>query len=103
MNFASDAFDFDLLVDTLRRLKEGKKVDVPIYNFVTHSRESKTMSMYGANVLVFEGILAFHKAEVLDLLDMKVFVDTDSDIRLSRQSLSFNLMSTAVSAGFSTG
>ena len=80
-----DAFDFDLLVDTLRRLKEGKKVDVPIYNFVTHSRESKTMSMYGANVLVFEGILAFHKAEVLDLLDMKVFVDTDSDIRLSRR------------------
>ena len=43
------------------------------------------MSMYGANVLVFEGILAFHKAEVLDLLDMKVFVDTDSDIRLSRR------------------
>ena len=101
MNPAPDAFDFDLLVDTLRRLKEGKKVDVPIYNFVTHSRESKTMSMYGANVLVFEGILAFHKAEVLDLLDMKVFVDTDSDIRLSRES--FNLMSTAVSAGFSTG
>ena len=82
-----DAFDFDLLVDTLRRLKEGKKVDVPIYNFVTHSRESKTMSMYGANVLVFEGILAFHKAEVLDLLDMKVFVDTDSDIRLSRVAI----------------
>ena len=80
-----DAFDFDLLVDTLRRLKEGKNVDVPIYNFVSHSRESKTTSMYGANVLVFEGILAFHKAEVLDLLDMKVFVDTDSDIRLSRR------------------
>ena len=75
----------NIYLNLTQRLKEGKKVDVPIYNFVTHSRESKTMSMYGANVLVFEGILAFHKAEVLDLLDMKVFVDTDSDIRLSRR------------------
>lgn len=80
-----DAFDFDLLCQTLQRLKEGKKVDVPIYNFVTHRRETKTVSMYGANVLIFEGILAFHDKKVLDLLDMKVFVDTDSDIRLSRR------------------
>ena len=80
-----DAFDFDLLVKTLTGLKEGKKVEVPIYNFVTHRRESKTVSMYGANVLIFEGILAFHSSEVLELLDMKVFVDTDSDVRLSRR------------------
>ena len=80
-----DAFDFHLLIATLKRLKEGKHVEVPIYNFVTHRREAKTVSMYGANVLIFEGILAFHRKEVLDLLDMKVFVDTDSDIRLSRR------------------
>ena len=55
-----DAFDFELLKQTLQRLKEGKKVEVPIYNFVTHRRETKTTSMYGANVLIFEGILAFH-------------------------------------------
>ena len=55
-----DAFDFELLKETLQRLKEGKKVEVPIYNFVTHRRETKTTSMYGANVLIFEGILAFH-------------------------------------------
>jgi len=55
-----DAFDFELLKKTLQRLKEGKKVEVPIYNFVTHRREAKTTSMYGANVLIFEGILAFH-------------------------------------------
>ena len=48
----------------LQRLKEGKKVDVPIYNFVTHRREEKTMSMYGANVLIFEGILSFHNKQV---------------------------------------
>merc|ERR1712156_1152157 len=80
-----DAFDFELLVKTLRRLKAGKRVEVPIYNFVTHRRETKTTSMYGANVLIFEGILAFHDKEVLDLLDLKVFVDTDPDIRLCRR------------------
>ena len=48
----------------MQRLKEGKKVDVPIYNFVTHRREEKTVSMYGANVLIFEGILSFHNKQV---------------------------------------
>jgi uridine kinase len=70
-----------LLKDTISRLKEGRKVEVPVYNFVTHSREDKTVSMYGANVLIFEGILAFHDSQILEILDMKVFVDTDSDIR----------------------
>ncbi|GLH02024.1 Uridine-cytidine kinase [Gryllus bimaculatus] len=80
-----DAFDIDLLVETLQRLKEGKKVEVPIYNFVTHSRESRTKTMYGANVIIFEGILTFYSAAVLKMLDMKVFVDTDADIRLARR------------------
>jgi len=60
-------------------------VEVPIYNFVTHRRNDKTVSMYGANVLIFEGILAFHDKDILDMLDMKIFVDTDSDIRLTRR------------------
>ncbi|XP_065212106.1 uridine-cytidine kinase-like 1 [Planococcus citri] len=80
-----DAFDFDLLISTLQRLREGKKVDVPIYNFVTHKREARTKTMYGANVVVFEGILAFHNPEVVKMLDMKIFVDTDADVRLARR------------------
>jgi len=80
-----DAFDFELLLKTLLRLKEMKKVEVPIYNFVTHRRESKTVSMYGANVIIFEGILAFHMEEIRDTLDMKIFVETDSDVRLARR------------------
>lgn len=80
-----DAFDIDLMADVLGKLKEGKKVEVPIYNFLTHQRETVTKTMYGANVIIFEGILAFHSQEVLDLLDMKVFVDTDADIRLARR------------------
>jgi len=47
-----DSFDFKLLKETLQSLKQGKKVEVPIYNFVTHRRNEKTVSMYGANVLV---------------------------------------------------
>ncbi|GFG29352.1 hypothetical protein Cfor_10213 [Coptotermes formosanus] len=80
-----DAFDFELLAITLQRLKEGRKVEVPVYNFVTHSRESRTKTMYGANVIIFEGILAFYHAEILKMLDMKIFVDTDADIRLARR------------------
>ncbi|XP_051155349.1 uridine-cytidine kinase-like 1 isoform X1 [Leptopilina boulardi] len=80
-----DAFDFELLKATLQRLKEGRKVEVPIYNFVTHSRENRTKTMYGANVIIFEGILTFYNSDVLKLCDMKVFVDTDADIRLARR------------------
>lgn len=80
-----DAFDFDLFVETLRKLKEGKRVDVPIYNFVTHSREKFTKTMYGANVIICDGILIFANKQLLDMMDMKVFIDTDSDIRLARR------------------
>jgi uridine kinase len=80
-----DAFDFELMLDVLKKLKEGRKVEVPVYNFCTHAREAHTKTMYGANVIIFEGILTFHSAEVLDILDMKIFVDTDSDIRLARR------------------
>lgn len=80
-----DAFDFELMLEVLKKLKEGRKVEVPVYNFVTHAREATTKTMYGANVIIFEGILTFHSAEVLEMLDMKIFVDTDSDIRLARR------------------
>ncbi|BFZ00159.1 hypothetical protein BsWGS_03198 [Bradybaena similaris] len=80
-----DAFDFDLVVSTIRRLKEGKSVNVPIYNFATHAREKTMKTIYGANVVIFEGIMAFANAELVSLMDMKVFVDTDSDVRLARR------------------
>lgn len=80
-----DAFDFELIVRTLKELKLGKQVCVPIYNFTTHSREDQFKTVYGANVIIFEGILAFASKELLDLMDIKIFVDTDADIRLSRR------------------
>lgn len=80
-----DSFDIELLSATLKKLKEGRKVEVPIYNFVTHAREARTKTMYGANVIIFEGILSFHDKQIRDMLDMKIFVDTDADIRLARR------------------
>ncbi|XP_012295932.1 uridine-cytidine kinase-like 1 isoform X4 [Aotus nancymaae] len=80
-----DAFDFDLIISTLKKLKQGKSVKVPIYDFTTHSRKKDWKTLYGANVIIFEGIMAFADKTLLELLDMKIFVDTDSDIRLVRR------------------
>ncbi|KAI8374076.1 uridine kinase [Choanephora cucurbitarum] len=79
------ALDYDLLYETLIKLKEGKSVTVPIYNFSTHSREEKTTTIYGANVIIFEGILALYDKRIRDLMDVKIFVDTDADIQLARR------------------
>uniref|UniRef100_A0AAR2IZW7 Uridine-cytidine kinase n=1 Tax=Pygocentrus nattereri TaxID=42514 RepID=A0AAR2IZW7_PYGNA len=79
------AFDFQLLVTTLRKLKQGKSVKIPVYDFTTHGRQKEWKNVYGASVIIFEGIMAFADKELLQLLDMKIFVDTDSDIRLVRR------------------
>uniref|UniRef100_A0A8R1TTV8 Uridine kinase n=1 Tax=Onchocerca volvulus TaxID=6282 RepID=A0A8R1TTV8_ONCVO len=79
------AFDFDLMCETVRRLRDGKNVEVPVYDFTTHRRDKQPKLMYGADVLIFEGILAFHNEDLVDLMDMKVFVDTDPDTRLARR------------------
>uniref|UniRef100_A0A671LDS6 Uridine-cytidine kinase n=1 Tax=Sinocyclocheilus anshuiensis TaxID=1608454 RepID=A0A671LDS6_9TELE len=76
------AFDFELLVTTLRKLKQGKSVKIPVYDFTTHGCQKDWKNVYGASVIIFEGILSFADKELLQLMDMKIFVDTDSDIRL---------------------
>ncbi|KAL7056734.1 hypothetical protein AAHC03_020658 [Spirometra sp. Aus1] len=81
------AIDHELLINHLSRLREGKSVQVPEYDFKTHSRTSKTRTLYGANVVIFEGVLAFVWPDLTKLMDLKVFVDTDSDERLSRRLL----------------
>lgn len=81
-----NAFDLNLLIETLKRLKQGKQVTVPVYDFTTHSRmKGKEQIIYGANVVIFEGILAFCDNRLLELIDFKVFVDTDDDERLCRR------------------
>nr|XP_033818710.1 uridine-cytidine kinase-like 1 isoform X1 [Geotrypetes seraphini]XP_033818711.1 uridine-cytidine kinase-like 1 isoform X1 [Geotrypetes seraphini]XP_033818712.1 uridine-cytidine kinase-like 1 isoform X1 [Geotrypetes seraphini]XP_033818714.1 uridine-cytidine kinase-like 1 isoform X1 [Geotrypetes seraphini]XP_033818715.1 uridine-cytidine kinase-like 1 isoform X1 [Geotrypetes seraphini] len=80
-----DAFDFDLIICTLKKLKQGRSVKIPVYDFTSHSRKKDWKTLYGANVIIFEGIMAFADKELLKLLDLKIFVDTDSDIRLVRR------------------
>ncbi|KAF0311501.1 Uridine-cytidine kinase 2-B [Amphibalanus amphitrite] len=80
-----DMFDDQLLLDTLQDIRAGKVCNVPIYDYRTNSRLSETHKVYPADVVLCEGILVFYQPEVRELFDMKLFVDTDADIRLSRR------------------
>lgn len=80
-----DAFEFSLLYECLKKLKAGEAVDIPYYDFTTHSRKTETFHVAGAKVIIFEGILALYDKAVTRLFDMKIFVDTDADVRLSRR------------------
>lgn len=82
-----DAFDTEFMCQTLKDITEGKVVEVPTYDFVTHSRLPEKICVYPADVVLFEGILVFYTQEVRDMFHMKLFVDTDSDVRLSRRVL----------------
>lgn len=82
-----DAFDNDLMHKTLKNIVEGKTVEVPTYDFVTHSRLPETTVVYPADVVLFEGILVFYTQEIRDMFHLRLFVDTDSDVRLSRRVL----------------
>ncbi|OCT85447.1 hypothetical protein XELAEV_18023614mg [Xenopus laevis] len=82
-----DAFDNELILKTLKEIMEGKTVQIPVYDFVSHSRKEETLAVYPADVVLFEGILAFYMQEIRDMFQMKLFVDTDADTRLSRRVL----------------
>ena len=80
-----DALDDDLLVAHVAALKEGRAVEVPIYDFVRHRRTDRTRRVEPRPVVLLEGILLFVEPELRVLLDFKIFVDTDPDLRLIRR------------------
>ncbi len=80
-----DALDTGLLVEHLEALKSGQAVEVPIYDFVTHRRTAETRRVEPRPVVLVEGILLFVSPRLLGQLDFKVFVDTESDLRLIRR------------------
>lgn len=80
-----DSLDFDLLVETIGNLKKGGKTTIPVYSFTSHNRTSKTNTIYGANVIIVEGLYALHDQRLLDMMDLKIYVDTDLDICLARR------------------
>lgn len=79
------SLETELLIKHIKTLRDGKPVEVPIYDFSTHSRTSKTFTVAPHGVIVVEGILIFAEAALRKLFDVKIFVDTDSDIRLIRR------------------
>jgi uridine kinase len=80
-----DALESSLLAEHLRLLREGQSVEVPIYDFMTHTRRADTRHVDPAAVIIVEGILVFVEERVRKLLDVKIFVDTDADIRVFRR------------------
>ncbi|XP_073098609.1 uridine/cytidine kinase UKL1, chloroplastic isoform X2 [Elaeis guineensis] len=81
-----DAFDTEQLLECMGKLKSGQSVNVPIYDFKNHRRCSESFRKVNASdVIILEGILVFHDPRVRSLMDMKIFVDTDADIRLARR------------------
>lgn len=80
-----DAIDFKLLSEQLTVLKQGYPVEIPIYDFATHSRKRETLSVEPLPVILVDGILIFHSEIVCDLFDDRVFFDTPEDLRFSRR------------------
>jgi len=80
-----NSLETDLLVAHLKALKKGKPVEQPIYNFKTFRREKETTLIHPVPLIIVEGILLFSHAKLRDLLDIKIFVDTDADERLIRR------------------
>ena len=82
-----DAFDTWLMVEHIKALKEGKSVECPTYSFVEHNRTDETMPVKPSKVVIVDGILIFENEELRNIMDIKVYVDTDADIRLARRIL----------------
>mgnify|MGYP003365123895 FL=1 len=80
-----DSFETDLFVSDLRRLLRHESISKPIYDYETHTRSQEVENVAPADVIIVDGVLLFNDERVRDLLDMKIFVDTDDDIRFLRR------------------
>jgi len=80
-----DMFDDQLLLETLQDIRAGKPCHVPVYDYLTNSRLPERRKIFPADVVLCEGILVFYSPEIRAMFDMKLFVDTDADTRLSRR------------------
>ncbi|MCI6640817.1 MAG: uridine kinase [Pygmaiobacter massiliensis] len=80
-----DAFDTDLLIEHLHQLRQGQEICCPVYDYTVHNRSDKTVLVKPAPVIIVEGILIFQNPQLRDMMDIKVFVDTDADVRILRR------------------
>ena len=79
------AFDTDMLIEHLRLLKQGRTIHCPVYDFSVHNRTKETTEIRPRKVIIVEGILIFENRELCKEMDIKIFVDTDADVRLARR------------------
>ena len=82
-----DAFDTEMMNEHLKQLKAGKPIHCPIYDYTTYSRSEETTLVEPRKVILVEGILIFENKALRDLMDIKIFVDTDADVRILRRIL----------------
>ena len=80
-----DALETELMVQQLAQLRRGEEILCPVYDFTVHNRSDETILIKPERVIIVEGILIFENKELRDLMDIKIFVDTDADIRICRR------------------
>ena len=80
-----NAFDTELMIEHLKILKEGQPIECPIYDYTIHNRSKNTMVITPGKVIIVEGILIFENKELCDQMDIRIYVDTDDDLRIIRR------------------
>ncbi len=80
-----DALETELLIEHLKALRAGRPVEIPVYDFTTHTRKKETRRVEPQRVILVEGILVFAEPALRELFDVKIYVDTDADIRFIRR------------------
>lgn len=80
-----NAFETELMVQQLSQLRTGSAIDCPVYDFTVHNRSNDTMHIVPRQVIIVEGILIFADQRLRDLMDIRIFVDADADIRICRR------------------
>lgn len=78
------AFDWDLLREQIEQLRAGQTIEQPTYDYITSNRMKETVHVEPCEVIIIEGIMALYKKEMRDLMDLKIYVDADTDVRLIR-------------------
>lgn len=82
-----DSLETELMVEDLKKLKNGMPIDRPIYSFVEHTRMEETVRVEPRKVIIVEGILIFENQDLCELLDIRAFIDADSDVRILRRMI----------------
>ena len=82
-----EAFDTQMMVEHIKSLKKCEAIERPVYSFVEHNRTAESVTVKPSKVIIVDGILIFENKELRELMDIKVFVDTDADVRLARRIL----------------